>query len=173
MDKMAVRLSAAGLGIVEVEDGVVILHLDLLEAAVLGLKLADLAQFVAGPANAFEQIAKASKEVVVKAMMEKGIKSLPIGDGRSVEVKRSVSYNPLPEAIAELETRLIGEGFKQGENFEPLSWVETIPAKEVQKYADVRKLRKALTLSGVSDIEKQDEWLGKFLGQPYLKVEDA
>lgn len=169
---MTLRLPNAEVGIIEVQDGEIVIHMDRLEAAIKALPLAKLAEFVAGPADGFEQIAKAAKSTACKIMEERNLKALPIGDGRSVMMKRSTSYNPLPEAIEELQERLQAEGFRPGDNFDVLAWEETIPARIEKKYADVRKLRKALELGGVTKTEAQDVWLGKHEGLPYLRVEE-
>lgn len=170
---VTIRLPETELGIVEVVDGQVVLHLDRLEAAITALPLAQLAEFVAGPVDGLARIVAESKTAVMKQMEARKLKEIPLAGGAKVKMTRTASYNPLPEAIEALQDRLNAEGFKAGDHFDPLAWEETIPAKVVKKFADVRALRKALALGGVTEPEAQDEWLGRFEGKPSLKIEEA
>lgn len=168
METQVVRLPSAALGIVDVQDGEVVIHLDALEKAVRSLPLARLADFAAGPAAILEEITRGAKDAVLHAMDERGINSLPLADGRKIEAKRSVSYAPDQAEAEKLQAKLKAEGF--GGDEAKLVWSEQIPARIETRMADIRVLRKALSLIGISDQAAQDEWLRRTEERPRLMV---
>lgn len=154
--------------------GQVSINLDAIEGAILSMPLVKMAKFMGDDIPLLMSVLKSLEFAVIQNLEGKKLKEVPMGDGRKLVVKRSVSYGKPMESLIALKAKLEDMGFKEDVDFPKLFWEEDVPpveAKKVQKIADADAIRKALILSGATEKEEQDKALGKSEGNPYLKVE--